>query len=1182
MCVNASRTDEGHEPDVQYRTLIGLLRERVALYGDKQCYVWAAGGERQDNAITYRQLERRARSLAAWLQASDATDKRVLLLMPEGLDYIVAFFACIFARSVAVPGFPPHRNRQLVRIRAIAEDSCPSLILTTRDFMPQVKLLCSHDRGEDSVRVCAIEDVDDQLAPHWQEPAVGEDTLAFLQYTSGSTTTPKGVMITHKNLLHNERIINRAFRQSDDSVIVGWLPLFHDMGLIGNVIQTVYAGARCVLLSPSSFLQNPASWLQTISRYHATTSGGPNFAYELCARKIDSKQCESIDLSSWKTAFCGAETVRKETLDRFATLFSSCGFRSEAFCPCYGLAEATLFVSGGLPKRRPKSISIRPTALKENRWEPLLHGDTGGRAVVSCGVVGAGTAIKIVDCSTMNECPPGQIGEIWVSGASVADGYWQRPDESRRTFRARLATGKGTFLRTGDLGIVDDGELYVTGRAKDVVIIRGLNHYPEDIEFTMGDCHPRLRPGCGAAFSVEIEGEEQLVLVQEVDKTYQPSELMEIIASIRESVTRDHELHVYGVVLIRSATLPKTSSGKVQRSACRSAFLEKSLSIIESNFASAAEMASACRLPIISRAQVLGAVSSQQRAQMLQNYLRLQLAAVLGLNLSEIAVHHSLTALGLDSLQAMELQSRLERDMQVSLPMTDFLRLSTISELALLTERELSKPIAEFPQNRSLAPAKEDESLLSSGQQRLWFLDRLAPGNPAYNIPLAVRVIGAISVIALEQAITEIVARHEVLRVIFTDSNGQPHQLPQETTPIRLRLIDATGNLARDSANWMMSLASEEAKKPFDLSTGPLLRTQLLNRSGHESMLLATMHHIVSDAWSAGIFFDELTHLYEAYLQGEPSPLPKLSCKYSDFVFCERQQLQGDILQSRLAYWRQVFRKRVSSLELPVDHVGTSNPMPAAGTHTSLISTDLREAITRTAKDERSTLFMTLLSAFYVVLYHYTGQTDICIGFPTAGRNRADFRRLIGFFVNTLVLRIDLSGNPTFRELLHRVRDRILEGLARQDLPFGQLVAAVAPERTLDQSPLYRVWFGLRAITPRAISLPGAKLIHIDLDSQNAKVDLAAHIIVEPEATTCKFEYNRDLFEPGTIDALARDFHAVLGKAVCSPDTTLQGFEIVLEGYRRHQQLQQMKYEGALRDKFKHVQRGGFDKIAAS
>lgn len=562
-------------------TLVELLRHRARCQAPDIAFTYLVDGENEQVHLTYEELDRQARAIGAWLQSQNLVGERALLLYPAGLEFIAAFFGCLYAGVIAVPVYPPRRNRSLIRIQAIADDAQAKVALTTDQVLERVEPLIDETPHLKSLTWLATSRIPEGTERDWQMPDVHGDTLAFLQYTSGSTGTPKGVVLNHANLVHNSALIAYAFEHTRSGLGVFWLPSYHDMGLIGGILQPLYVGRPNILLSPMSFLQKPYRWLSAISRFGGTTSGGPNFAYDLCVRKITPEQRKTLDLSTWKVAFNGAEPVRAETLDEFAEAFEPCGFRREAFYPCYGLAEATLIVSGGYVPQAPVVRAFDPAALSTGRVVDRIHGEDGARALVGCGQKLRDQRIVIADPQSLTPCSTDEIGEIWVSGPSVAQGYWQQSQASDATFRACLKdSGEGPFLRTGDLGFVKDGELYVTGRLKDLIIIRGVNYYPQDIELVVQQSHPRLRPDCGAAFTMEADGREQLVIVQEVERR-KHGDLEAVLESIRRAVAVDFELPVDVIVLIRAGSIPKTSSGKIQRHACRNGFLEGTLDVVQ-------------------------------------------------------------------------------------------------------------------------------------------------------------------------------------------------------------------------------------------------------------------------------------------------------------------------------------------------------------------------------------------------------------------------------------------------------------------------------------------------------------------------------------------------------------------------------------------------------------------------
>ncbi|MBG1261231.1 fatty acyl-AMP ligase [Nostoc commune] len=567
---------------LNFLTLIELLQYRANKQSNQTAYTFLKDGETEEISISYQELEQRARAIAAYLQSLNAKGERALLLYQPGLEYIAAFFGCLYAGVVAVPAYPPRFNKPMPRLQAIVADAQAKVALTTTSILTNIEEQFPHTPDLATLHWIATDTIDHDVIEKWQQPLINNDTLAFLQYTSGSTGTPKGVMVSHGNLLHNLSLIYQCFEHHPHSQGVIWLPPYHDMGLIGGILQPLYGGFSVTLMSPTAFIKKPFRWLQAISHYKATTSGGPDFAYDLVCRQITAEQKATLDLSSWDIAFTGAEPIRAETLERFATTFKPCGFRPEAFYPCYGMAETTLIVSGGLKEAVPIICPVKGADLEQNRVIGASGKQEGDRLLVGCGKTQLNQKIVIVNLQTLTLCPPNQVGEIWVSGPSVAQGYWHRPSQTLETFDAYLGDRKeGPFLRTGDLGFLQDSELFVTGRLKDLIIILGRNHYPQDIEMTVEKSHPALRPGSGIAFSLNIAGQERLVVAQELERSYlRKLNADEIITVILQAVSEQHDLQVYAVLLLKTGSLPKTSSGKVQRSACRGEFLGGTLDVV--------------------------------------------------------------------------------------------------------------------------------------------------------------------------------------------------------------------------------------------------------------------------------------------------------------------------------------------------------------------------------------------------------------------------------------------------------------------------------------------------------------------------------------------------------------------------------------------------------------------------
>ena len=642
-------------------TIVDALRSRASEQGFARAYAFLADGESEEHHLTYEDLDRKARSLAAMLQAGlgPIAGERVLLVYPPGLDYVAAFLGCLYAGAVAVPTYPPRRNSSLERIQTIVENSGAIVALTTGKILSLVEKITGEEAWLEKLNWVSTDDLNPRRAEDWRLPNLTGDTLAMLQYTSGSTATPKGVMVNHTNLLLTLEDMDRGWKHTADSVLVTWLPMFHDMGLIYGILQPLHKGIPCVFMPSAAFLQRPVRWLQAISRFRATHSGGPNFAYELCVSRISAEQRATLDLSSWQMALNAAEPVRADTLRRFSETFAPCGFDAAAFSPGYGLAECTLKATAVRTGDAPTVLRVRSEALEHDRVDIAEEDAEDSRALIGCGQSEIGTRIVIANPASQAACAAGEVGEIWLSGPVVAQGYWNRPDATAETFNAFLAdTGEGPFLRTGDTGFLHRGELFVTGR------LEGHHHHPRAQLLPAGHrAHrsaetPGPCPHCGAAFSVEAGGEERLVVVQEVERTSRRNiDALGLVDAIRQAISRRHELQVYAIVLIRTGTLPKTSSGKTRRHACREKFLGGALEVV-------AEWREGASGPTLRQSASIehSAVGASFRPteEAIQQWLIQELSRRLKIAPDDIGIREPFARFGLDSIGAVGLSGELE------------------------------------------------------------------------------------------------------------------------------------------------------------------------------------------------------------------------------------------------------------------------------------------------------------------------------------------------------------------------------------------------------------------------------------------------------------------------------------------------------------------------------------------
>lgn len=666
-------------------SLVHALEELSSTIPTDIAYTFLPEGEDEEINITFRELAMRAQAVAARLQKLAHAGDRAALVYESSIEYIVALVGCFYAGIVAVPVYPPDPmriRRTGARLRAILQDSQADIVLTSSSE--------AHRFGsylEQAGHVVITDEISADDAMDYRRPKIGPETLALLQYTSGSTGRPRGVMLTHANLMFNFEHIKKF--DEPDAVAVSWLPMYHDMGLIGLVLQVLQSGRRTVLMSPLSFVKRPVRWFKAISKYKAYATSGPSFAYDLCVQKISDEEMEGIDLSSWTLACNGAEPVRPDTMQRFAERFAPYGFRYETFYPCYGLAEATLIVSGGDKAATPIIKHFDSHELADNRVVPAAAGE--GRSIVGCGVSVDRQEIAIVDPATNVRCAPDQIGEIWVRGPGVAKGYWNSPDASAETFGATLTGEAGTFLRTGDMGFLVDGELFVTGRIKDLIIVRGRNHYPQDIERTVESAHPALRRDHVVSFGVDVDDEERVVVVCGVMRAQKLNQ-QELFSAVRAVLAHEHELSPQAIVLVKGSEIPRTSSGKLQRRGCKDLYLRGELEIVGEwrceDFAGGAEPVQAVPVAIKSALTIeplLNGHAAMQRSivDVVVGIVR----ELKGYATSTPVTENSLlfADLAIESIDLVMLNELVERHYLRQFPFADFM-----AELGRLDQRDVS------------------------------------------------------------------------------------------------------------------------------------------------------------------------------------------------------------------------------------------------------------------------------------------------------------------------------------------------------------------------------------------------------------------------------------------------------------------------------------------------------------
>lgn len=1030
----------------------------------------------------YGELYQQAQALAGYLQneLGLAPGERCLLMMPGGAEFAAAFFGCFYAGIIAIPAYPPEHDRQayIDRLGGILRDSKPMAVLALEQDIRRYQARLAPLLPEGG-RMVAV----DRVGLHWQNalqavPPESHD-LAFLQYTSGSTSAPKGVMVSHANLMANEYTMAEAFQATSDDVWMTWLPLFHDMGLMSGLLLPILHGHCANMMTPQFFLARPARWLEAMSKYRVTCSGGPDFAYMLCAWRVTDEQLEGLDLSRWRLAFTGSEPIRPDTLERFADRMAPYGFRRDVFAPSYGLAEATLFVTthgfnGDFQTRtfEPEQLS---TAGLSSAHQPSK--------LVGCGGTFGEDDVRIVDPQTWEPVEDGRVGEIWISGPSVAQGYWEKPTATAESF---VQWREGRWLRSGDLGIVEDGQLYVAGRQKDVIIVNGQNLYPQDIESTLEREIELLLPGRLAAFATtdarQVEG---IGLALEVGRTIRRMVKPAMIcATIAETMSDTLGVAPQVILLLDPKTLPRTTSGKLQRAACRQGWERGELSVF-AGWQDGRMLEEGASAPVEE--------STELESTMLPEVVAAWQAA---LERDDLDSNAHFFTWGGDSFGAMQMLSRVERDLGITIEPAVLFEHSRLGDFS----RWVSEQRADGPRTTPIARLPADAELPQSfAQQRLWFLNQLEGGSSAYHLCGEWQFRGNVDSSALQNSLDALAERHESLRTVFAetdDARGQQKVRP--AGPVTVHDHDLSGE--ESPATALDSLSRTLVSQPMDLEQGPLWQVHRARLGDNDHRLLLVIHHIIADGWSAQVLVKEFAQLYTAFAEGREPELPELPIRYSDYAHWHREHLAAGEAERQLTWWKQQLGDEQPVLELPADR-----PRPESQSHRGArvsftFPEPLSEKLRQLAREQGVTLFMVMLALYKTQLYRYSGQRDLRVGVPVSGRSRPETEGLVGLFVNTLVLRSQPGATQGFTDFLASVRNATLGAQAHADLPFEQLVDALQPERNLRHNPLCQVKFTQQFPLPENVDLPGATLTMRQRDDDSAHFDLGLDITDRPQS----------------------------------------------------------------------------------
>ncbi|MCM2371158.1 non-ribosomal peptide synthetase [Aporhodopirellula aestuarii] len=1058
----------GSPPPADSSTLIHFCRfHACGEFADSPAFTHVLGAPGDHDRLSFSQLDARARAIAAEIQARGGVGKPVLIVLDPGADYAAALFGCMYARAIAVPIYPPQMLRlqhTLPRLKAVIANTGAQLMLSDRATIgPSLSNLWQMpEQG-----AIAVDEITSESAVRWDGRLPKPDDIAVLQYTSGSTGNPRGVVLTHRILLSNlHAIIEHIHFEGARSV--QWVPPYHDMGLIGGILLPIYRGVETVIISPTDFVRSPLLWLRCIDYYNGSSNGAPNFGYELCVRRIDHADCEGLDLSSWKVAVAGAEPVRASTLRRFEEKFARYGFESTTFCPAFGMAETTVMMTGSRLGEPYKTFQVDSQALRlghvitlPKSTRPTSDATPNTQELVSSGTPVEGMQYEIVDPQTFQALPDGQIGEIWARGGSVAAGYWNDPEATEATFRAQLAPTassngcpspdpKAYYLRTGDLAARVDGELIVTGRLKELIIVAGRNFYPHDIEQIVQSTSEAFKPDTGTAIGIDVDDSEEMVVIQELwrPKKFDPEKLLQdVVAAIAEKA----QVTPHAVVLVRSGSLPKTSSGKLQRADAKEMLLRGELVEI------ARWPASASTTPQTTAFEPPQTATEKEIAALWSDVLRV----------SSVGRNDDFFYLGGSSLLIAQMLVELGERLSVSIPMTTLFRNPTLQAFAAVVDTERDNNGSPLTIDRA-TESLDAPHPLSSAQQRFWLLDQLGQTNAFVHVPVTIFLDQPIDAIRLETACNRVIKKHAMLRTRFVESDQDIHQITTRPTTIEIRSLDLIANKASAAGDEHPTAFNESlmrfVREPMDLNNAPLMRVALSSRAEGGSRIDIVLHHLVCDAGSLQTLIGDLSQAFDSEI--EPSiDTDEEPIRYVDFARWDRGDEHRQRIQTRVAYWQQRLEGMPPELNLPYDDADSNDESSTREQRAWVEPVSLRvdqtvcKQISQIAVERGLTPSMVYLTAFQSVLARYGDSDDFGITIPTSNRPSSQLKDVVGCFINPIIYRARVDQKQSLADALQHTRNELIADLDHADVPFQDVVAAMDQSRDISRMPLSQVMF---------------------------------------------------------------------------------------------------------------------------
>ena len=1123
---------------------LSLLRRLELIsnqYPDQVAITYLPEGDPVDSINrTYGQLKQHAYKIASSIRLNTSAGDRVLLLLPPGPDYFAAVWGCLLSGVVVVPVQIPQQPALVDFVNKISADCSPALLLTQEALLPALQgvIEIDPDNGRwltleaalNPARVCKIHEPESQH-------------MALLQYTSGSTGTPKGVIASHGNLDACIDLMLEVAAIDKNSTVVSWLPLFHNMGFLSFGLLPLSVGAHLVLIPTDKFMVNPARWFIAMSHYRATHSGAPNIGYETCLNFLPDGLLDQLDLSNWDVAAIGSEPLKSNLIDQFSERFSRTGFTAQTFLTTYGFSEATVFCSGADNDREVPRIDVDKASFEAG----LIAASTSGQVKTLVSVGTARPNVAIVNPETGKPCADRELGEIWICGPTVAQGYWNKPEITAQTFGQYASDGSGPYVRSGDIGTIADGNLYVVGRRKELIIVGSKKLHPLDIEQVVNGASTHFVPYATIAGAWESTQGEALAIFQELKPEIDPAAYEDIISIICDTVYERFQVNVERIVLLNVGSLPRTHNGKLQRINCCERVDNGSL---EPNLL----------LDWTAANPLMSAIEAKQNpAHEKPTDTELRLISIWQemLNRSNLSIHADFVSLGGQSIIATRLISRLRDEFRKELTVRDLFKHSTIRQLATHMDSTGTQCSDDADWLQQPLPYDEQGRLpLTSAQKRMWLLQELDPTSSTYHMSVRYQITAGLCVDTLKQALTALIKRHHILHTVYTKTEeGEPRQYRLPAPDLRLECHNLIAKPDQDTT--LESMIEAEQSTPFDLTSDLMLRATLYQVEEDHYVLTLTLHHIAADGWSVEILAKELSALYSAYRTGCESPLQPVQWQYTDWTL-KHELANGHQQTHHLDYWLHQLQDLPERHSLPLDRPYSGHF--TAATLTQQLSSARLQQLMNSGQRHGATLYMQLQLAMAMLMGRLTGNLDgsesngcdIAIGAAYANRDHTECAAIVGFMVNSLVIRHTLTPDASIAHLMDACRNTVLTAYEHADVPFELLVEKLNPPRNRHYNPLFQVMINLQSKDTWNLELAAAQVHPTHTYNQEAKFDLALDCTSSADGLEIKWEFNNEILDLDTVQRWSGYFDRILTALSEDSDSTWDRIDLLGEQEKAH------------------------------